>query len=560
MQQPDNYHNLANHLKSAIGILELDKTSQLYRDVTAICNYLENPTFRIAVFGPFNYGKSTLLNAMLGQRTLPIDLIPTTGAAIRVKYGEELQTRITLKDGRKISEQGTDILKQFAILDDNRRMREDVAEVEVFCYHPFLQTGVEFLDLPGTNDREEQDNLVRDQLLSADLVIQLLDARKLMTLGERENLRDWLLDRGIKTVVFVVNFLNLMEPDEQKQIYSRLRFVAESFRSDLPDNFSNLYRVDALPALRARLKGDASAIQTTGLVAFESALQSIVAIQQEKSGGYKVGRVEAIATQLTQYLQTKTQTISTELAAAQTKHNTKIQIQQKAEKLIKQGFENSLTELRNWLTLSTLLNRYQSEAAAALGQNQFKTWETEFFQPVLLKHQQEIVKWVQQAGEFFNQQSPEDLIISLPTAPEISLPSPPTNKPKVSEDLTDTAPVAVATGLGWVLGGPVGAAVVGSAAYLLNRNVKQDKPNTSIAYQNQAVQICADAAQDYLTRFSNEALTTLSQYEEKAQKVINFQIPAEPIEIANKRYQQNLLHNCWENLQRELDAVKGNLG
>ncbi|MFB2974845.1 dynamin family protein [Microseira sp. BLCC-F43] len=557
MQQPENYHNLANNLRFALGILELDKTSQVYRDATLICNYLENPTFRIAVFGPFNYGKSTLLNAMLGQRTLPIDLIPTTGAAIRVKYGEELQTRITLKDGRKISEQGTDILKQFAILDDNRRMREDVAEVEVFCHHPFLQTGVEFLDLPGTNDREEQDNLVRDQLLSADLVIQLLDARKLMTLGERENLRDWLLDRGIKTVVFVVNFLNLMEPEEQKQIYSRLRFVAESFRSDLPDNFSNLYRVDALPALRARLKGDASAIQTTGLSAFESALQSIVAIQQEKSGSCRVGRVDAIATQLTQSLQTKYQTISTELEAAQTKHNTKIQIQQKAEKLIKQGFETSLTELRNWLSLSNLLNRYQSEAAAALGQNQFKTWETEFFQPALVKHQQEIVKWVQQACEFFNQESPGDLIISLPTSPEISLPSPPTNKPKISEDLTDTAPVAVATGLGWVLGGPVGAAVVGSAAYLLNRNVKQDKPNNSVAYQNQAAQICADAAQDYLTRFSNEALTTLSQYEEKAQKVINFQIPAEPIEITNKRYQQNLLHNCWENLQRELEAVKG---
>ena len=554
MQQPETSHNLANHLRSALGILELDKTSQLYRDVTAICNYLENPVYRIAVFGPFNYGKSTLLNAMLGQRTLPIDLIPTTGAAIRVKYGAELQTRITLKDGRKISEQGTDILKQFAILDDNRRMREDVASVEVFCHHPFLQTGVEFLDLPGTNDREEQDNLVRNQLLSADLVIQLLDARKLMTLGERENLRDWLQERGIKTVVFVVNFLNLIEPDEQKQIYSRMRFVAESFRSDLPDNFSNLYRVDALPALRARLKGDAAAIQTTGLSAFESALQSIVAIQKEKSG-VGLGRVDAIATQLTQSLQAKYQAISTELEAAQTKHNTKINIQQKAEKLIKQGFEASITELRNWLSLSTLLNRYQSEAAAALGQNQFKTWETEFFQPTLLKHQQEIVKWVQQACEFFNREYPGDLIISFPTQPEISPPPPPTNKPKISEDFSD-APTAVAAGLGWVLGGPVGAAVVGGAAYLLNRNVKQDKPE-SVAYQNQAAQIYADAAKDYLTRFSNDALITLSQYEEKALIVINFQLPAEPIEITNKRYQQNLLHNCLENLDRELEAIRG---
>ncbi|MGB8690301.1 MAG: dynamin family protein, partial [Microcoleus sp.] len=79
MQQPENYQNLTNNLKSALGILELDKNSQLYRDTASICDYLAKPTFQIAVFGPFNYGKSTLLNALLGNRSLPIDLVPTTG-------------------------------------------------------------------------------------------------------------------------------------------------------------------------------------------------------------------------------------------------------------------------------------------------------------------------------------------------------------------------------------------------------------------------------------------------------------------------------------------------
>ncbi|WP_353737156.1 dynamin family protein [Moorena sp. SIO3B2] len=115
----------------------------------------------------------------------------------------------------------TEVLKRYAILDEQRCMRSDVASIEVYCPHPFLKTGVEFLDLPGTNDREAQDNLVRDQLLTADLVVQVLDGRQLMTLGERENLRDWLIDRGIKTVVFVVNFLNLLEPDQQKEVQTR---------------------------------------------------------------------------------------------------------------------------------------------------------------------------------------------------------------------------------------------------------------------------------------------------------------------------------------------------
>ncbi|GAB1539377.1 hypothetical protein NUACC21_20430 [Scytonema sp. NUACC21] len=249
-QQKVDYRQLADTLKAASALLNLEPKSQLQQDITTICNHLINPNFRIAVFGPFNHGKSTLINAMLGDRALPIDLIPTTGATIIVKYGTSLRTRINLIDGNEIYRNGTEILKQFAILDGDRRMRNDVASVEVFCPHPFLDTGVEFLDLPGTNDREEQNNLVRQELLGADLVIQLLDARKLMTLGERENLRDWLLERSIKTVIFVANFINLLDPEDQKQVQNRLRFVAESFRAELPPGFSNLYRVDALPALR----------------------------------------------------------------------------------------------------------------------------------------------------------------------------------------------------------------------------------------------------------------------------------------------------------------------
>ncbi|MDY7013835.1 MAG: dynamin family protein, partial [Cyanobacteriota bacterium] len=281
----DNYHNLIAHLRSVLGAIALDKTSQLYRDTVAVCETLENPNFRIAVFGPFNYGKSTLLNALLGKRTLPIDLVPTTGAAIYVRYGDQLQSRITLKDGTVIAEEGTQVLQEYAILDDQRRMRDDVAEVEVFCDHPFLKTGVEFLDLPGTNDREAQDELARDRLLTADLIVQVLDARQLMTLGEREHLRDWLLDRGLKTVMFAVNFVNLLEPDQQKEVSQRMRFVAESFRSDLPAGTSNLYRVDALPALRARLKGDIAAAKAAGLAELASALQTIVQVRQEQKSG-----------------------------------------------------------------------------------------------------------------------------------------------------------------------------------------------------------------------------------------------------------------------------------
>ncbi|MEH2445723.1 MAG: dynamin family protein [Nostoc sp.] len=554
MQQPcKGYKDLANSLKSASALLNLERKSQLYQDISTICNHLVNPSFRIAVFGPFNHGKSTLLNAILGNRTLPIDLIPTTGAAITVKYGSDLQTRIMLVDGTEIYRSGTEVLQEFAILDGNRQMRKDVVSVEIFCRHTFLETGVELLDLPGTNDREEQDNLIREQLLSADLVIQLLDARKLMTLGERENLRDWLLDRGIKTVIFVANFINLLEPDEQKQVQNRLVFVAESFRAELPPGFSNLYRVDALPALRARLKGDVAAANSSGLVAFETALQNIVGILQPNRGSVRLPRVEAIASQIQLSLKAKIDHIAIEIKSFDDKQDIKIEIKQKAANLIYKGFAISVGELRDWLALPNLITKYQAEAAVALAENNFKYWQTNTLKKDLTQLQLAAVKWLDQAYEFFHEERPQDLLIPFPSEPQLILPSKSSN----TDDLSEPGSIAVGGGIGWLLGGPVGAAVVGSISYLLNKNIQnQDEQLAKDSYNQEVAKLCITAIENYLSGFSVQGLSILTEYEQKAEKIICFEISQEPLEITNKRETWQQLQSGFNQLLQELEKVK----
>ncbi|MBD2068042.1 dynamin family protein [Leptolyngbya sp. FACHB-671] len=571
MEPPDQsvIENLLDHLRAAVGLL--DAQTGLRQDVLNVCDRLTHPTFRIAVFGPFNYGKSTLLNALLGERTLPIDLIPTTGAAIAVRYGTELQTRIRLSDGSEIQETGTEVLKRFAILDDNRRMRDDVVAVEVFCPHPFLQTGVELLDLPGTNDREAQDALVRDQLLTADLVVQVLDGRKLMTLGERENLRDWLLDRGIETVVFVVNFLNLMEPDDQQQVSRRMRFVAESFRSKLPAGISNLYRVDALPALRARLKGDMTAAQTAGLPAFETALQAIAQFHQEQPLQTRLPRLLAIAPQVQQALHQQIESITAEISAKM--HSTsatvdqKTQIKQKAQKLIKQGFSSSLSAVQDWLALPNLLNQYQFGATTALQQFEFKDWESAVLKPDWVAKKKSVVEWVYKACDFFDRPRPADLWFAFPEEPEVILPDSPQSDANAPRQKGDVAPVAIATGLGWVLGGPIGAAVFGGASYLINQTNQTDanqpqpvRPSDSVEdYITQINQLYGNAAKDYLSRFSSLALTALQQYEIAANAAIEMAIAPEsaPVpDLSHQRHQLSLLQSRLDNLNQALNLVR----
>lgn len=520
-----DYQTLLTQLQTAIGGLELDPSDPLRREIAALSTGGE--AFRVAVFGPFNYGKSTLLNALLGERTLPMDLIPTTGAAIAVRYGPELQTRIQLVDGRTRVGKGIELLQQYAILDDGRRMREDVAAVDVWCPHPWLQTGVELLDLPGTNDREAQDALVRDSLLSADLIVQILDGRKLMTLGEREHLRDWLQDRGIETVVFVVNFLNLLEPEEQQQVSQRMRFVAESFRSKLPAGVSNLYRVDALPALRARLKGDMAAAQSAGLPMFEAALQTIVQNQRDEGWQPKGARLRAIALKVREALHLKIETLAAAVEVqAQQQSERQLELKRKAQTILQRGYRDSISHLRDWLAYPNLLQTYGQSLTEALRTGTFIVWEANQLRPNWETHRKAVIHWVHKTCDFFSLSQPVDLWLSFPPEPTLDIPSPQTPAaPKAKAD--EAAPVAIATGLGLVMGGPVGAAVLGGASYLLNR-IAPPNQNTPPSEDNiQGEQIYRDAAAQYLMQWSQVALQALETYEENAKAAIDSPLTAE---------------------------------
>lgn len=548
----DAYTDVIETLQAAIGVLELPPHDLLWRDVQAICTQAHSPYTRVVVFGPFNYGKSTLLNAMLGERALPIDLIPTTGAAIAVRYGPKLATRIRLTNGTQLDEPGTEILKRFAILDGDRRMRDDVASVEVFCPHPWLQTGVELMDLPGTDDQVAQDALVKDQLLTADLVVQVLDGRKLMTLGEREHLRDWLLDRGIETVVFVVNFLNLLEPEEQKQVYNRLRFVAESFRAKLPVGVSNLYRVDALPALRARLKGNMAEAQASGLPMFESALQTIVQNQQSSSEA-RLPRLRAIAQRVQTALQTKLEAITADLAAEASKHNQKIQLKQQAATLIQQGFAKNSKDFATWLSLTHLLACYQEELATALQAGTFKTWVMGDFKRTAIDHQQAIVKWVNQACEFFDREKTHQFLVNFPPDPQVEVIPPTTSEPPKKKDLP---PEAIAGGaIGFMLGGPVGAVIAGGASYLLNKTLESDRnrPDPPPAPVNRYPYL--EAAREFLVDFSAMNLAALQRYEKMSDRLLQYHSTDERSAPSLQSHQHQLIQATLERLQTALERL-----
>ena len=541
-------------LQSAMGLLHLEETDDLRHAVSALCDRLQTPNIRIAVFGPFNYGKSTLLNALLGDKAVPMDLVPTTGAPILIRYGEALHTTIRLRSGEIIQAPGTGILEDYAVLDQQRQMRQDVESVEVQCPHEFLKLGVEFLDLPGTDDQAEQNELVHHQLLTANIVIQLLDGRKLMTLSEREHLRDWLLDRGIETVLFVVNFLNLMETDDQKQVMRRMRFVAESFRSKLPAGVSNLYRVDALPALRACLKGDRTQVEASGLPVLETALQTVT--EQCMAGPSLSPQVHTVQAQVADAIAAKIQALSATMKQqSQAKQEKKVELQTKAQALIAKSFQETCQTVEEWASPQNLLRNYGRSLTMALIDQQYGSWLQEHLKTGWQAQKQALIASVKKATDFFQLPAPPIPIVQFPDPPQVDGPEEQETKQKTKRGLEEeAAPVAIATGLGWLMGGPVGAAVMGGASYVLTHGSERLVASSQKAdKQEDAVTIdlaYAAAAEAYVRQFSQAVVDAIADYQTQTHSIIHSPLHADPSSPKEEpeQHQLTLLRSLYDEL------------
>jgi hypothetical protein len=104
--------------------------------------------------------------------------------------------------------------------------------------------------------------------------------------------------------------------------------------------------------------------------------------------------------------------------------------------------------------------------------------------------------------------------------------------------------------------------VVGGATYLLNQlnqDTDSEQPESSASYLEQVQEAYAKAAQDYLTRFSTQAFSTLRQYEEAAEKIINSQVTEEPLKLTIQHHQLQLLQTLLDNLNQELESVSARL-
>ncbi|MCA9634772.1 MAG: dynamin family protein, partial [Myxococcales bacterium] len=185
---------------------------------------LDQATLRILVIGEIKHGKSSLINALVGEKILPTGVTPTTGAVVRLHHGEATERRLIHPDGRieGLSDE------RFAALARGRERAEGV--VDATWSGDQLPVEAELIDTPGVNDINRLRSLLsRGELPGADVLVLVLDATQALSRSELGFLRDALVavgglgdDSGARLLV-AINRIDLVADHERQLVADHLQ-------------------------------------------------------------------------------------------------------------------------------------------------------------------------------------------------------------------------------------------------------------------------------------------------------------------------------------------------
>jgi predicted GTPase/uncharacterized tellurite resistance protein B-like protein len=168
------------------------------KELEQILESLHSQQFRVAVIGDFSQGKSTLLNALLGEEIQPTRAIPCSGTVSILKYGSEKRVVCLYKDEtrQEISleeyHDKVSIDKKQAIESGSEGLGKSNVK-EITFEHPNLElckNGVTIIDSPGLNEHHDRTSITQQMLKEIDAVIFLTDASRPLTQSERELIQE----------------------------------------------------------------------------------------------------------------------------------------------------------------------------------------------------------------------------------------------------------------------------------------------------------------------------------------------------------------------------------
>lgn len=236
--------------------------------IRGVVERLKSEHFNLLVMGCFSSGKSTFLNALIGEKLLPSSALPCTGVLTFLKYADSENQKIVLyKKGVSVPEefQGCDlknILKESVKIAKDCENKEEASsaspyeKAEVFYPLSFCKDGVEIIDSVGLNDPAARDKITEDYAKSADAIVYCMNCQNAKTMKDLETIL-WLSKLGFKNIFIVLTYYDCLVSncsDDDESIVEVERKLKKSLSDKTALGEKAIFFVDSRGALRGDLK------------------------------------------------------------------------------------------------------------------------------------------------------------------------------------------------------------------------------------------------------------------------------------------------------------------
>ena len=255
----ENYYKTALHLLvTAIeNLKQAVEIPRLNERLHAIPERLENQRFSIGITGVMNAGKSTMLNALLGQEVLGTSVVPETANLTLIKYAQNPYAVVNFwnaKEWSKIEEGAASLKSLEAFVKESKAHFGEkfhtfvtpqgesetipvqdlalytsakhsdkkcnlVKSVELYTDLKFVQDGVQIVDTPGLDDPVVQrEEITLEYLSECDLMIHLMNAAQAATQKDVDFIIDALLYRNVARLLIVITRIDAIKEKELQEV------------------------------------------------------------------------------------------------------------------------------------------------------------------------------------------------------------------------------------------------------------------------------------------------------------------------------------------------------
>lgn len=293
---------LTGIIQEASGLVQKLDMEHCAQTLQQLRQKISSDTFKIMVMGNFKNGKSTFINALLGQEILPAYAVPTTAIINEIKYGEKPKAvlhflnplpekmydgipekalthmrRFKMKDVPPI-EMPVDEIEDFVVIPMGMEHKEAIKQspfekVELFWPLDLLKDGVEIVDSPGLNENPVRTQVTMEYLSKADAIIFVFSALAMGSAGEIAYIDDTLRKNGFgeQSLFCVVNRFDQLTSEKEQQ---RLRKFSDNL---LAPYTKHVYYTSAYKGLMGQIQSNPAMLEESKIPAVETALADYLA-------------------------------------------------------------------------------------------------------------------------------------------------------------------------------------------------------------------------------------------------------------------------------------------